>query len=202
MTERPILFNDEMVRAILEKSKTQTRRPVKSQPPSDYDFAEYVRYGGSVAARFENHPDPAYSPGMWTTRCPYGQPGDRLWVRETWQESPFMDTKGEILYQASWNTSRIHPTSWRNRRHMPQDKSRITLEVTEVRVERLRRITLSDICAEGTPAITDSPIVDFGKRWDAIYDKKGLCWEANPWVWVVSFLTEPNQDEAGEPGHE
>jgi hypothetical protein len=82
MAERPIIFSGPMVRAILEGRKTQTRRVVKPQPPEGSHLAEVVYYAGHAAARFENETPPLW---MWTKRCPYGQPGDLLYVKEAWK---------------------------------------------------------------------------------------------------------------------
>lgn len=135
-------------------------------------------------------------PKEHTAYCPYGQPGDRLWVRETHHvlDAGYIDGKGrEIVYRADepdW------PYGWTPSIHMPRFASRITLEITDVRVERVQEIRLLDIKAEG---ITDAALGNviqegftvqkaFEDLWDSIYGKKpGRSWADNPWVWVIAF---------------
>lgn len=175
--ERPILFSGPMVRAILDGRKTQTRRIIKPQPPRQpicdaYDGKWYVE--GET----------------WLRSCPYGQPGDRLWVRETYRQGP-----SGIEYRADSDAFPLPP--WRPAIHMPRWASRINLEITAICVERLRSIPLADIEAEGIPY---NPMgqknyrndgyqrtLDFQWMWDEINDKRGFGWHANPWIWVVSF---------------
>jgi len=206
MKERPILFSAPMVRAILEGRKTATRRVVKPQPASGAHWQPIVLsgYGGWV----DGHGSPL--------RCPYGQPGDRLWVRETWQYFGFSD-EGEpcICYLADhgrewphvpqpeadkvdciWAdlsdpgnfsiSGRACDNRWRPSIHMPHWANRITLEITGVRLERLQDISADDAWSEGIP---HSPDVN------PIHEFEGLwtsingdrSWNANPWVWVVEF---------------
>lgn len=132
MRERPILFSGPMVRALLAGTKTQTRRIVKPQP------------AGAWAA-----------PGK--TSCPYGQPGDRLWVRETWARNQVMPIEhrapGEFIYGAELNESglRRYAATWKPSIHMPRAACRLVLEITGVRVERLHQISEADAIAEGIP---------------------------------------------------
>lgn len=159
--ERPILFSGPMVRAILEARKTVTRRPVKVQPRSRGDIGSY-----GLGQPFIRHPDPTKR----NPECPYGRPGDRLWVRETWIEDPeddgswaytqYMGCKGSplsdipkkfqkpehCLFRASWDGPAL---TWRPSIHMPRWASRILLEITGVRVERLQDISDEDAKAEG-----------------------------------------------------
>lgn len=200
MKERPILFSAPMVRALLDGTKTQTRRVVKPQPfaiTSDgvpfvqtADDEKFGRLGKVIV-------------------CPYGQPGDRLWVREAW--APL--TIGHA-YSADpiWNSSpsgRWHPSI-----HMPRVASRILLEVTGVRVERLQDISEADAAAEGlvvragAAAFNASGLPEYGlpewadgtpgeTRWNvsAVQAYRSIWteikgpgnWDANPWVWVVEF---------------
>ena len=158
--ERPIIFSSPMVRAILDGRKTQTRRV----------------YGK-------------------TLKCQYGVPGDRLWVREKLRPNG----KGcTVVYEADglpvmvdgesadwrWNVNSIAP------RYMPRWASRITLEITDVRVQRLQEISESDAIAEGIDG-TDylSPVAGFIDLWHAIHKNDGPHgWEENPWVWAISFV--------------
>ena len=208
MKERPILFSAPMVRAILDGSKTQTRRVVKPQPIED---------------RLHDHVERKYGLFTWwagnrtfsiqhQARCPYGQPGDRLWVRETWnvthhsQLAPgeniaksaedcvrdnngFMPSCAEgVVYAADGVTS--HPVHgkarWRPSIHMPRWASRILLEITDVRVERLQDISEADAISEGVQHSTlNDPRVEYRWLWESINGPDS--WAANPWVWVIEF---------------
>ena len=197
--ERPILFSAPMVRAILEGRKTVTRREVKKQAALD-----------CLAAGFE----PAFLalPGN-ADLCPYGRPGERLWVREAWAADAQLDaiaprelSQGEpIRYSADGATrqtgcSMITPGKTRPSIHMPRWTSRILLEITEVRVERLQDITYEEAVAEGVHrdsacrmwAATDEggachkyPVPAFRDLWESI--NGAGAWDANPWIWVVEF---------------
>lgn len=173
MRERPILFSAPMVRAILDDRKTQTRRAVKSQPPAGWDrhcWFNAPLYG------WTDQPSPASD---WhTVRCPYGVPGDRLWVREScwiygrWVQDgltekgnirwSFQTIGREVRYDDPPKAARTkqggeHPGFVRRPSiHMPRWASRILLEVAEIRVERLQAITWDDAIAEG--------VVDTGRR--------------------------------------
>lgn len=204
MRERPILFNGAMVRAILEGRKTVTRRALikSSQPetifPSDFSATEAMVELNS--SRFGT---------TWWKSCPYGKPGDRLWVREAWATDAQVDSvaprelsQGEpLLYPADGTTrqlgcSLITAGKTRPSIHMPRWACRILLDVTDVRVERLQSITYEQAAAEG--------IHRHNRMWSAT-DEGGFChkypepafrdlweitggdWSANPWVWVVEF---------------
>ena len=198
MKERPIIFNAEMIRALLDGRKTMTRRPVMPQPFSDNPAgAEYI--GLNVhnehiwypAGPISEADELAYEKDDGLRKCPFGVKGDRLWV----QEKHFvlsvgnMDGTGrEIIYSA---THPEFPYGWEPAVSMPRWASRITLEVTGVRVERLQDITHKDALKEGVEynvSMRDgAPIPRFRKLWDSIYANRGLCWDANPWVWVGEF---------------
>ena len=215
MKERPILFSAEMVRAVLDGRKTQTRRVVKPQPPAGYNrVSEYV-FDPTLSARFENDGSPL---GMWTKRSPYGQPGDRLWVRERFgayrngHPTTIKDATYAVLADGSqmWADGTYFPFSdtpkpqamehivWRPSIFMPRWASRITLEVTEVRVERVQEITWREVLTEGvmpcgenyaaTKGGTEQLIADFGSLWNKINGKRpGCSWGDNPWIWCVGF---------------
>ena len=171
MKERPILFSGPMVQAILAGRKTQTRRIVKPQSAVLTD--QMARGFGVRPPAVENA---AVIP------CPYGQVGDRLWVREAWALHP---ETGNLLYKA--DDGAPSDTRWRPSIHMPRKHSRILLEMTSIKVERLQAISREDALAEGTdsdPAAAD-PIGSFAKYWDYINGVES--WETNPWVWVVGF---------------
>jgi hypothetical protein len=202
MFERPILFSDPMVRAILEGRKTQTRRVVARQPPEDCCGQIHVSpYQPAVVRREELEPGRtifgAYCEcGDWGCRSPYGAPGDRLWVREAWAPTNAHST------ERCWYRATLHPAGaamaeirWRPSIHMPRWASRITLEVTGVRVERLQDITHGDLEAEGIPIDTTrgkpdeiaraAHFVQWRALWESINGKES--WAVNPWVWVVEF---------------
>src|SRR5690348_2670942 len=183
MKERPILFNGEMVRAILEGRKTQTRRVVKPQP----EFAEmpewFTMSDGTWRVVEEEYPEE----GSVHYRCPYGQPGDRLWVRETWQPIQLHDTTtGKTMRNALYREGNEIPfiDRWRPSIHMPRWASRITLEITNVRVERLEDISGWDVRAEGVETWMDvHPDIaevclnykdNFYYLWNSINAKRGF----------------------------
>ena len=203
MTERPIIFSVEMVRAILEGRKTQTRRVVKTllmptAPGTDYCFHE------TKDGQWEIGYDYLDGTGQFLRyiKCPYGRPGDRLWVRETFGHgcADFRTTRNEIHYRADGIDHIGH--RWQPSIHMPRWASRITLEIVKVRVERVQEITDSDIRDEGTencqyalpPYCTHCGGHEhlcnrdrFCDLWNSINAKRGYSWESNPWVWVVEF---------------
>jgi len=191
MKERPILFSDAMVRAILDGRKTQTRRVVKPQPIGRIDpVFSYTPNGLEIAFGPENLRANG-CPRWW--RCPYGKPGDRLWVREAWRqdhgESNFdylADGKpGSILDEE------FDRWKWRPSIHMPRSASRILLEITGVRVERVQDISRVDARAEGCTAQTGrrskTPEGAFRELWDSINADRNYGCDVNPWVWVVEF---------------
>ncbi|MCF7545316.1 hypothetical protein [Pseudomonas petrae] len=190
--ERPILFSAPMVRAILEGRKTVTRREVKKQAALD-----------CLAAGFE----PAFLalPGN-ADLCPYGKPGERLWVRETWAQPANLDP-GPTVYRATYpdcikgqGWENLPPSSairWKPSIHMFRRDSRILLEITDVRVERLQAISRSDIRAEGlecpaelasddvSPNYRDWYPAAWRELWESI--NGAGAWDANPWVWAITF---------------
>jgi hypothetical protein len=166
--ERPILFSGPMVLAILEGRKTMTRRVRKPQPKL-FDTTARMVIG-----------------------CPYGQPGDRLYVKETflpWDASGGVE---KYLYRATEHGT-AYDGSWKSPLFMPRKASRITLEITGVRVERVQEITWEDAKAEGITydGFPDSACEfyrqEFKILWDSINAKRGFGWDVNPWVWVIEF---------------
>lgn len=205
--ERPILFSGPMVRAILEGRKTQTRRVAKiSTAPDMYANAERDPVGRWVLRSVVPHGQD-YTLG----NCPYGNVGDRLWVREAFWDHGDMGglvTKLEerVEYRATeWDRKNPDDAGgWKPSIHMPRWASRLTLEITEVRVERIQECTFGDARDEGvvfdggwwqgsehpvkgTPKVFNSPVLAFADRWNALNGKRGFGWEANPWVWVIGF---------------
>lgn len=207
MKERPILFQGSMVRAILEGRKTQTRRVVK---PSLYVWE------GQSETDCENiqQSDPRFGEAClkWV-RCPYGIPGDRLWVRETFVlEWPEMDRPEDEAEYRRWlvphyaateskpdlvdqNTEK--PLGWRPSIFMPRWACRLVLEVTEVRVQRVAEISEKDAKAEGVDAGGHSISPDklgvhrgaFAYLWSSINGRES--WDANPFVWAITFRRVP-----------
>jgi hypothetical protein len=193
MTERPILFGAAMVRAILDGRKTATRRVVKPQPTFDRN--------GVTCAAWARRDDVWLFPNVCPEvriKCPYGRPGEQLWVRETWQSlvehdklSPSAIPEGsDVQYPASYDgwVSKQRPSI-----HMPRWMSRIQLEVTGVRVERLNAISEADAVAEGISGPYGSSMgIAYTARdhYEALWESiNGAgAWDANPWVWVVEFL--------------
>ncbi|KFX07244.1 hypothetical protein KP22_03900 [Pectobacterium betavasculorum] len=204
-----MIFNGEMVRAILDGRKTQTRRIIKPQP---FDRSQYRRDHQIeiISGRAENGDEIdglyAYTKstgGTWDAKCPFGQPGDRLWVRETSGLQVRRDALGGTgefrVYRAS-NPDAIRyktasgetaPIKWVPSIHMPRYASRITLEITDVRVERLKHIPRDGIIAEGYPAERAIDGGDYDQflwyrdLWESIYGVGS--WQANPWIWVIEF---------------
>lgn len=229
MKSRPIIFDGESVRAILAGTKSMTRRVVKPQPPADAVEAAPNGYEGPEGPSWfwmkEGKVSPMFLPrgtsywpntlaGAKPISCPYGAPGDELWVREAhyrftgcapeWESfvsSPTGDPYQARCYDDSAQIKearfvgavvRMSPI------HMPRWASRITLRVTGVRVERVRDISELDCEAElgvAPYALGDSAYSRFRDRWDSINAKRGYPWASNPWVWAVTFEARsgPNQ---------
>lgn len=235
--ERPVLFAGDMVRAIESGTKTQTRRIMK--PLADTQGRTFLYRNGKVwASLTEDELAPldgdepqsvfgaealfdgehCYSPVVVgkgpkgegnPLRCPYGQPGDRLWVREAWQvfsKEPHRDWPGVPVDRpqivSEWNP--LHCVCWRadgplNQGelwrpsiHMPRWASRLLLEITDIRIEQLKEISEADAQAEGANPYLLNPLVPadtyteaFQDLWESINGPES--WDANPWVWAVSF---------------
>ncbi|EBK9872190.1 hypothetical protein DL098_15805 [Salmonella enterica subsp. enterica serovar Manhattan] len=198
MKERGMIFNAEMVNAILSGRKTQTRRPIKWKQTRFTEIAE--RDDGSLWPWAE---DCERGGDIWFA-CPYGEIGDHIWVRETFRVHSRATDVATLVYRASvrnsW-TEQTHrvpvavcnkpvtPEKWTPSIHMPRWASRITLEITDVRVERLNSISDSDASKEGC-CIADMESGDclsdvFTRLWTSIYGDDS--WQANPWVWVIEF---------------
>ena len=197
MKERPIIFSGPMVRAILEGRKAQTRRVVKPQRKNMvYDLSgAWVDPGGTIWGPGPylkvpvRHVDDTFDDGIIDrVFCPYGPVGTRLWAREThYVERAGHDGEtGFILYKASEPDMIV--SRWRPSIHMPRWASRITLEVTDVRVERLLEINDGDAVAEGISVVSShSPRASFLSLWDDINGRRGFPSTSNPWVWIVRF---------------
>ena len=205
MSERPIIFNGEMVRAILDGRKTMTRRVVKN---ASVIIQDWDKNDKSYGPFFEDE----YGDSHKTVeRCPYGQPGDRLWVRETFSlrdDGLVFSYRSDYPKKGFWEDAPHYgkDIKWKPSIHMPRWASRITLEITDIRVERLQEITQWDCEAEGIIGTTSpspvnglpyetysaagfkesEPKLAFERLWDSAA-KPGFTWDDNPWVWVVEF---------------
>jgi hypothetical protein len=215
MKERPILFSAPMVRALLADTKTQTRRVVKLPHENPLGRWEVLPWGGPNGGRTRDGQTVPFQNVIGHSRtgeiigCPYGQPGDRLWVRETFrkidgQTRPWIETDYRATYTHGdrLGDSLGVKMPWTPAIHMPRAASRITLEVTGVRVERLQDISEADAKAEGACAaepcdharrscadIGCSGPQDYRGGYRALWESINGpgSWAANPWVWVVEF---------------
>jgi len=217
MKEQGIIFTGDSVPLILADLKGQTRRVLKPQPIIDGLYCEYK----DIPWLKTGDPSPFIG-----HLCPYGQPGDRLWVRETWRAVELDNGNDGILYKADnhfksiensqtaadlWcdaYADRKYGNKWRPSIFMPRWASRILLEVTDVRVERVQNINdedarkegVQDICHCGdyieshgyhsghSPTPMDGYAAnEFSILWDSINAKRGYSWDVNPWVWAISF---------------
>jgi len=215
MKERPIIICTELIPKVLDGSKTKTRRVIKPQPIDRpvQDACDWWHWLDIKGIGYDKH-------------CPYGQVGDRLWCKETWAVHEYYNHRKPIdIPQGVTVECRALPElvrtdgdghrkiregergKWRPSIHMPRWASRIDLEITDIRVERLQEITEQDAIAEGcrliaagiqhfelkpTPHFTEPPR-PFTRRdhfiglWDALNEKRGYPWESNPFVWVIEF---------------
>lgn len=220
MTSRPILFSGPMVRAILAGTKTQTRRLMKEPPASWIDHWGYTCFTpvGSISGR-GNHPE--HGPAEKFYKIPYGigptpkredAGGDRLWVREAFaiNNNHASDEYPRLVFRADMAEhdcdgisfcpiASPYPSQysgrWKPGIHMPRWASRITLEIVNVRVERLQDLTEEDAIAEGVDSVSIADVPrngtlcrrdDFGQLWNIINGKRAP-WSSNPWVWVIDF---------------
>lgn len=169
MRERGIIFSAPMVRALLAGHKTQTRRVIKPLWSRCLDL-------GDEDDREQARRD-----------CPHGAPGDRLWVRETWGAWPHAGGGVRIESLRYRATDERPPDAgdawrWRPSIHMPRWASRITLELEQVRVERVHRMEYCDALAEGVESLAH-----FRHLWDSLNSERGYPWASNPWVWAITF---------------
>jgi hypothetical protein len=217
--ERPILFSAEMVRLLLAGEKTQTRRVVKLPKHIAHDEVELQRMQGGYPDGVRPVWEYDEEPNAFSTRCPFGLPGDRLWVRETWCHTgtgvwTIADARGATdgtpIYKADRDEWRGGEKWWPSI-HMPRWFSRLSLEITDVRVEQLQDISDEDAQAEGaffdgtywrggvhpikgTLQYWPSPKRAFEAIWRTINGEES--WAQNPWVWVVSFSVVPQNGGA------
>jgi len=194
--ERPMMFNAEMVRAILDGRKTQTRRIVKS------DCMDIGEKDDGTLWPWREHDNG----GDYWYPCPFGEVGDHIWVREAFRVHSKATDVATLVYRASERNSwteqthrvpvmacgkPVSPEKWTPSIHMPRWASRITLEITGVRVERIASISTESARAEGYPAERaadggdSDPWLWFRDLWDGIYPEQSF--KANPWVWAIEF---------------
>jgi hypothetical protein len=202
---RPILFSTPMVLAILEGSKTQTRRTIKPQPFNNKQYSS----GNGHKEWFSMNGSHNNTPESWLQFCPFGKTGDILWVRETFFDSekhkyaPFFDARNRYLFKA--DEVFIGDHKWKPSIHMPFEAARLFLRIKSVTVERLKSISEQDAITEGIgntdglpTGLSDyyidyndhencfsSPINSFKSLWESINGE--ASWNANPWVWVIEF---------------
>ncbi len=228
LKERPILFSGPMVRAILTGTKTQTRRVIRPQPTDswmlniplvDPTIGQFGKAYDSNADAWQNYYHRWFSPDTkdWIYRkrlwikhpenyteieCPYGAPGERLWVRETWLNAALPGYHPVVLYRADGDDPKPPSVAWKPSIHIKREYSRLSLEVVSVRVERLNEISEADAKAEGAVAayieraerqdpglkIIQAPysVECFRQLWNSINGARA-DWGSNPWVWVVEF---------------
>lgn len=202
--ERPIIMTGESVRAILKGRKTQTRRVVNifglhfvgagGKEGGDWNDPECWGFETFETDWFLLKTTPG--DGAYELPCKYGGPGDRLWVRETWAKSDELEihehAKAGYTYRADWDNwddMEQRDFKWKSPIHMPRWASRLTLEITNVRAQRLQDISEEDAAAEGVIELrptTCSARDDYRAMWDAINGKKHP-WESNPWIWALTF---------------
>ncbi|HDV0468282.1 TPA: hypothetical protein RHH61_004581 [Klebsiella pneumoniae] len=216
MKERGMIFNGEMVRAILDGQKTQTRRIVKGTDGAVKFCKEWDINGEEIFVVLGEKDHTGMNPVLGALSCPFGAVGDRIWVREAFRVHSLATDVATLAYKASernsW-TEQTHrvpvavcnkpatPEKWTPSLHMPRWASRILLEITDVRVERLNAISEEDARAEGIidggclncgepePCGCANPEPDatdaFAYLWQSIYGQES--WNADPWVWVIEF---------------
>lgn len=209
MKEHPILFSTPMVKAIIENRKTQTRRIIKPQPEitkNERGLIDYTYRKGKKFSSGQNMDISDLNSAFFRIRiyCPYGQPGDLLWVREKWRYHDIFNIGGETSNGEYWYYASVPKIigcvdgvdytrdqwRWKPSIHLPKSASRIWLEITNVKVERVQSISEEDAKAEGADKYDEklewlTAKHGFQMLWDTIHGKES--WDANPWVWVVTF---------------
>ena len=205
--ERPVIFSDEMVRAILNGRKSQTRRVIGGEHGQHADAWAWSPERRMWQSEIEGDHG-RYGHGEWV-RCPFGAPGERLWVREAWAarvsgaHKMRQGTYGPYYRATDASSGTL---KWLSASSMARGASRITLEITSVRVERLQEISEADALCEGVERITHigpcrvmgwhdyaggagfmSPIESYRTLWSQLNNKPGRRWEDNPFVWVIGF---------------
>lgn len=207
MKERPILFNGPMVHAVLGGRKTQTRRVVKLPPGFAWENPRVEGFSDTFPWSFHAEEEIGFRSVL--VECPYGQSGDRLWVRETW--AGYRSQGLHAVYRAdgvNFTPEQVNCVKWCPSIHMPRWASRTTLEVTGVRVEQLQGISEENCVAEGVERLPEAPHLTGPNKFTVSYGHgnfsaptareafaflwnelatPGFTWADNPWVWVVDF---------------
>lgn len=199
-----MIFNGEMVRAILDGRKTQTRRIVSDRHLNFIDVGSQIGECYPLECGIDHENSQSY----YREHCPFGKPGDRIWVRETWAEAGAGAPELQ-LYRANYpehvsshyeNVPPAEDIRWTPSIHMPRWASRVLLEITDVRVGKLASVSDEDAGKEGYPA-DPSPYggsmdkwLWFRQLWDGIYPEKSF--KHNPWVWVIEFKVVPNVQDS------
>lgn len=205
--ERPILMATDLVRQVLAGRKTQTRRPLKVQPP---DWVHPTLVNRTEVQHLFQWTEPEQVPPRklrrWPEdgymRSPYSFPTMRLWVREAFGHHVTGDGFGraghaQLVHRADVPEERAHRVKWKPSIHMPRSACRLVLQIADVRAQRLQQITEADALAEGCRSTREyvangvdweSARTGFHLLWDRLYGKDPvLCWNANPWVWAITF---------------
>lgn len=199
---KPILFSTQMVQAILEGRKTQTRRVLKPQPLVHNEVIKMPIPVDEYSKVLKQYVKKGYTEiytkgvlqGMIAPKCPFGEVGDTIWVRETWQTWAL-----GWIYKASYGADLPQNVKWKPSIFMPKEACRIFLKITNIRVERLQDISESDAECEGAKKM---PLENLGgafpnhksgfeSLWQSINGKES--WDSNPYVWVIEFETIKNQ---------
>lgn len=206
MKEHPIIFSDEMVNSILGVRKTQTRRVIKPQPSGGEQFHLMGWDWSQGHCQFGDEKGPIYP----EIHCKYGKPGDRLWVKENWAIAEHVslgvgisypkdpETGNAVMFKATYKNESFPEfiPKWISSRFMPRWARRITLEIVNIRVERVQEISEKDAKVEGAPLGRvlgwgrlgmQSHREGFIELWDSINAKRGYGWDVSPWVWVIEF---------------
>lgn len=210
MSEHSIRFNSDMIRAILAGHKTQTRRPVRSSYSESGPFTHIRMFSRFLSWMPLSDEKCVKNGGLPTVKCPYGDVGDFLWVKEDFAQHPQFAqvayrADGKVFEDADGFTWR---PKWIPDVYMPRKLSRITLVITDIHVEKLRTITSEEAILEGAYEVSrvgdgpasatwtmgasqewrhDSPLQAFEALWDSIYARRGQGWDVNPWVWGIIF---------------
>lgn len=225
--DRPIIFSGEMVRALIDGRKTQTRAVIEPQPEFKDGHTPFV-YTSPAAVPFIDHSTLGYRVGSFEypylhegeeVRCPFGMPGDKLWVREKWAEvfcgeacnACYAVCDGTPAMFAAQDDAELNePLKWRSAIYMPRWASRLTLVISAIGVERLQEISVSDVFSEGCPQdgrvcyaasfygrLSVHPMGWFAALWDprrGSYSRaETRVWDSNPFVWAIEFTVSRSE---------
>lgn len=214
MKERGIIFSAPMVKAIAEGRKTQTRRVVRTRLNTwhidrllaDWSLSGLRQHADAHGCAVFYVQTDVDNRDRETVHCPYGKPGDKLWVRETWREgTPTIngpDLDSHIAYRADVSECLRNRKIWKSPICMPRRASRFSMTITGLRVERLHDIVDGDVEAEGIDAELINrwldPRMAFASVWDSLIANRGYGWDTNPWVWVLKWEKVEELKKTGE----